>query len=244
MKALSIQPQWAHLVLLEEKNIECRSWKTDYRGDLLICASSRAFKGTISKHALCVVTLADIVPFEKRHLKGACMGEMPEGSDHFWAWKFTNVRMIQPFPVKGKLHLYEVDDGMIHILPAGCSDDESWSWWKQYYQPFFEEDYYFPRRLFYGEVVDEQAWKKRPMDIVKAMPYGYQVWFNIDSGLKTKANKWFKDKQSSPKYGYAAWRATGKECADFLESQEIARPEDREILEKMEKVGLYYVEDY
>ncbi len=39
MKALSIQPYYATMIALGFKWIELRSWKTDYRGWILICAS-------------------------------------------------------------------------------------------------------------------------------------------------------------------------------------------------------------
>lgn len=116
MKALSIMPFWAGLVLFGEKTVECRTWKTDYRGDLLICASSRRESGFISGMALCVVTLADIVPFTEKHLEAACMlpEEMPEKPS--WAWVLEDVGQIEPFPVKGKLHLFDVDDELIQPL--------------------------------------------------------------------------------------------------------------------------------
>lgn len=39
MKALSIKQPWASLVATGIKNIECRTWKTNYRGEILICSS-------------------------------------------------------------------------------------------------------------------------------------------------------------------------------------------------------------
>ena len=40
MKALTIKQPWAGLIISGMKNIENRTWKTDYRGKLLIHASS------------------------------------------------------------------------------------------------------------------------------------------------------------------------------------------------------------
>lgn len=52
MKALSVQPYWATSILQKTKTVECRTWKTDYRGDLLICASSGPWwAGSIRKRA-------------------------------------------------------------------------------------------------------------------------------------------------------------------------------------------------
>ena len=39
VKALSIKQPWAGMIACGAKPIEYRSWKTPYRGDLLICAS-------------------------------------------------------------------------------------------------------------------------------------------------------------------------------------------------------------
>ena len=39
MKALSIKEPWATLILEGKKTIETRTWKTNYRGEILLCAS-------------------------------------------------------------------------------------------------------------------------------------------------------------------------------------------------------------
>lgn len=39
MQALTVKQPWASLVAYGEKTIEYRSWATDYRGPLLICAA-------------------------------------------------------------------------------------------------------------------------------------------------------------------------------------------------------------
>ena len=70
MKALSLNADFAMLVLLGKKTIECRTWRTNYRGDILICANSKKIKGTIPGHGLCVVKLEDIRPIEPIPIKG------------------------------------------------------------------------------------------------------------------------------------------------------------------------------
>lgn len=100
MKALSIQNPYATDILNGDKPIEFRTWKTNHRGDLLIVSSKNPkFSGMLSGHALCVVTLADIRPSEEY--------------DGYYEWLLENVRPIEPFPVKGKLNLYNVDDSLI-----------------------------------------------------------------------------------------------------------------------------------
>ena len=49
MKALSVQQPYASLIAHGEKTVEIRSWRTQYRGDLLIVASPEARVMQISK---------------------------------------------------------------------------------------------------------------------------------------------------------------------------------------------------
>src|SRR5690242_834335 len=42
MKVITLQDPWASLVRLNEKKIETRSWRTNYRGPLLIHASKKS----------------------------------------------------------------------------------------------------------------------------------------------------------------------------------------------------------
>lgn len=135
MKALSIHPTFAALILYGEKTIECRSWKTDYRGDVLICSTAKKIKETIPGHALCVVRLADVVPFKREHLEAACMTNSDFSSD-FYAWKLENLRLIKPFAVKGKLSLWNCDQN-IEIFD-GIRPKEEWDEiFRTYYEPLF-----------------------------------------------------------------------------------------------------------
>lgn len=108
MKALSIHPVFADEIFYQEKTVEVRSWKTDYRGDILICSTAKKFSGTIPGHALCVANLKDIVPMKKKHCKAAMMDPQYYNPDDF-AWILDDVRPIYPFPVKGQLRLWECD---------------------------------------------------------------------------------------------------------------------------------------
>lgn len=135
MKAISIRQPFAHFILCEEKTIECRSWRTDYRGDLLICASAAPkIKDTIPGHALCIVRLDSIEPFKKEHLNAACFGDMPE--EKSYAWHLTDVRLVKPFPVKGKLNFYEVDDDLIEIVDDSTATEEQMqAWYEENFEP-------------------------------------------------------------------------------------------------------------
>ncbi len=76
MKALSLIQPWATLVASGNKTIETRTYRTHYRGDLLICAS----KTVSPEHpelsaemfpkgvALCIVRLVDCVPMTAKQM--------------------------------------------------------------------------------------------------------------------------------------------------------------------------------
>ena len=132
VKALSIMPPYAMEIYDGLKTIEWRSWKTDYRGDLLICSSSRKCEGCISGYALCMVELVDVVPFTKKHLRGALMDEIPEPAGY--AWILRNVRNIVPFPHKGKLHIYDVDASLVKVLSSHDSENANKEY-DEYYKP-------------------------------------------------------------------------------------------------------------
>ena len=131
MKALSINPVYAMQIVTGIKTVECRSWTTNYRGDILICSTAKKEKGTIPGHALGVVTLEDIVPFQKKHLKGAMMDDFnPED----YAWILTNPRVIKPFPVKGKLSLWNCEHE-IEFLPVPKNEEEDEELGRIYWDP-------------------------------------------------------------------------------------------------------------
>ena len=123
MKALSIMPYPASLIASGEKVEEYRVWQTEYRGDLLVCASSRnEGPDLVRGQAICVVELYDI----------------RKDGDRDFAWLIRNVRFIEPFPVKGKLHLYDVDDDKIVYLTkkkgrktVSISFDEAVDYWHE-----------------------------------------------------------------------------------------------------------------
>lgn len=137
MKAISLKPLWAHLILCGEKTVEFRTWKTTHRGSLLICSSATPREpNTIVGQALCLVTLKDVVPFETKHLDAAHLENMPDKKGY--AWILEDVRYIKPFPVKGKLHLYDVSDDLIHPVAENSSEAEYIDFFKTWYLPKME----------------------------------------------------------------------------------------------------------
>ena len=117
MKAISLYPDWAMMVALGVKTVECRSWRTGHRGDLLVCSSSRRVPGCVCGHALCVVSLDSVTPFLPGDVHDAFMDglDVPEGS---YAWHLSNPRVVRPFRVRGRQRLFEVPDDGIQVVGA------------------------------------------------------------------------------------------------------------------------------
>ena len=131
MKALSIHPYFANGILYGYKTVENRSWTTKYRGDILICSTAKKYKNTIPGHAICVANLQDIEPFTEEHLYDA---DMYEYDPNTYAWLLNNIRAIKPFPVKGKLSLWECDHE-IEYLDISANKIEQDKLLENYYKP-------------------------------------------------------------------------------------------------------------
>ena len=131
MKALSVQQPWATLIAEGIKTIETRGWLTLYRGPLLICSTKTlprdkdanledVFRGfDLPAHlrhlriaelplgmALAKTTLQDCRTMTLRDEKAA-MCERYRGA---CAWVLEDIKKLaEPFPVTGKLGLFEVE---------------------------------------------------------------------------------------------------------------------------------------
>lgn len=123
MRTLAVRQPWATFIAEGTKTVEVRSWKTDFRGEILIVASGRPLKaenieGKIeilpSQVLVCTVILLDCRLVEETDLEGACCDICP-GEEY--AWVLANPRHVQPIPHKGKLNLYSTPDEEIEYLP-------------------------------------------------------------------------------------------------------------------------------
>ena len=123
MKAISLKQPWASLIAIGKKTIETRTWKTNYRGELLI-VSSKTFDKNFPHHnffevfyeiplgkALAIANLIDCRPMTIADEEEAMYPCEPGR----YAWILSDIREIKPFPVKGSLGIYEVevDEGEI-----------------------------------------------------------------------------------------------------------------------------------
>lgn len=114
MKALSIKSPWAEMILVGEKTIETRTWRTDYRGELLLCCSKTPCRGwlvpfaeipDIRGKAFAVCRLVDIHPMTLEDTRWARCGRYPGA----YSWVLKDVEAITPFSLSGRLGLFNVD---------------------------------------------------------------------------------------------------------------------------------------
>ncbi len=105
MKALCLKEPWASMIKGGVKTIETRKWKTSYRGKILLCASKNP-KSSISGNAFAIAELIDCRKMIEEDEKLACCKVYPKAN----SWILKNIRNIEPFPVKGKLGLFEISE--------------------------------------------------------------------------------------------------------------------------------------
>jgi predicted transcriptional regulator len=93
MKALSVKPQYAHLIASGKKSIEYRTWKTNHRGPLVIHSSKP--DGFI----LCLVELVDCVE-----------------RNGIYEWRLKNPKAVEQLPWRGNSSLWNIDDASVKCL--------------------------------------------------------------------------------------------------------------------------------
>lgn len=129
MRALSVRQPWALAIVDGVKTIEVRSWATDYRGELLICASAAPknefwsdenYEPPIVRllHAGCVlgsVNLVDVRPMTKKDAyEGGAFCDYIKGAFSL-VLKPTN-KKFRPDKVVGKLKLFDVPEESLILL--------------------------------------------------------------------------------------------------------------------------------
>jgi len=126
VKCLSIRQPWAWLVANGWKNIENRTWRTNYRGRLLIHAAGGMTRGEWHACLLFVCGFAPglvaQIPTPENLPRGGIVGEavlldcvQEHGSDWFcgpWGWVLADARPL-PFRLcRGRLGLFR-DPGVM-----------------------------------------------------------------------------------------------------------------------------------
>lgn len=127
MKVITIKQPFASLIASGEKEYEFRTWKTSYRGDILIHAGKSVDKEAMNRFSSfdldyplgCIIAKAtltdcilinDIVKEELREKNGPVYWGIT--SDPNWTgygFKLENIQKIAPIPTNGKLGLWEYD---------------------------------------------------------------------------------------------------------------------------------------
>lgn len=109
MKCLTILQPYADLIASKDKTLEIRSWKTNYRGEIVICAGKQNHRNFIDYQTklrgktLCIVKLIDVIEFQKRHEKRA---KLPYIANHY-AWVLDYIKKIPYLDIIGKQGLFE-----------------------------------------------------------------------------------------------------------------------------------------
>ena len=108
MKALSIKQPYAEQIASKKKTLEVRSWRTHYRGPLMICSGQRPADAD-SKHlplgkTICKVELVDVRPMKRKDTKAAMCPYDPD----CYVWELKVVKRVKPRSVKGKLGIFNL----------------------------------------------------------------------------------------------------------------------------------------
>lgn len=124
MKVLTIKQPWATLIMQGDKRFEFRSWKTKYRGELLIHAGKGIDKESLERlkkylpeelpagKILGKVNLTNCIKCDEK-FKEMCLKENKDiygksSFDEAYAWELNNVEVFDaPIEAKGKLSFWE-----------------------------------------------------------------------------------------------------------------------------------------
>jgi hypothetical protein len=125
VKVIVIRQPWAWLIVHGFKDIENRTWRTRYRGTLLIQASA----GLPTKHALEDIRLlvrkrgVDLPEvFERGGIVGmAQLDDCVTSSRSKWfegpvGWVLSKPKRLPFIPLKGRLGLFDPPSGIIELL--------------------------------------------------------------------------------------------------------------------------------
>lgn len=142
-KALSVKQPYADLLTRvvfrdesgeyhAEKTIEVRTRNTNYRGDLLVCASAKPeLPGRMSGVTCGFVELYDVKPIEQftpEDWAATCIPEKDRPHKGY-GWIMRNPRRVVEMPIKGQLGVYNliVPKGDITVYPRAMAlDSDGW----------------------------------------------------------------------------------------------------------------------
>lgn len=127
MKVITIKQPFASLIAAGLKEYEFRTWKTKYRGEILIHAGKGVDKKAMKKYEKynldypsgCIIakaTLADCIKIDneaRKMLKQKNLIVYSNIIEHKewngYGFKLENIEKIEPIPINGKLSLWDYD---------------------------------------------------------------------------------------------------------------------------------------
>ena len=119
MKVLSIKEPWATLIVEGYKNYEFRSWKTTYRGKILIHASKKVDKDMLARFKNYNISINEgfiidciLVTKEFKDKLIEIDSTIYERSNHTekYAWELRNIKKYEEaIPAKGYLGLWNYE---------------------------------------------------------------------------------------------------------------------------------------
>lgn len=121
MRCLSVKQPWAELIRDGVKSIELRTWRTNYRGLIIVCSGASASRSDGASRwpvigplgvARALVELVDVRPAVRRDRGAACC--VP--GDNEYAWVLRCVRRLQPTPVTGQLGLFAPSASLLRVV--------------------------------------------------------------------------------------------------------------------------------
>lgn len=151
-KALSVKQPWADLLTRvvfrdesgeyhAEKTIEVRTRNTNYRGDLLVCASAKPeIPGRMFGVTCGFVELYDVKPIEQftpEDWAATCIPEKDRPRKGY-GWMMRNPRRVVEMPIKGQLGVYNLivpKDDITEYPRAIALDSDGWDIVQQRIKP-------------------------------------------------------------------------------------------------------------
>lgn len=135
MKGITLTQPWASAIALGYKRVETRSWRTSYRGPLLIHAAkgfpaeARAFaaeelalgRGVNPPPLSAIVAVANLVYIEQTETTALLVSGLErhygDYSDGRYAWHLEDIRALpEPIPCRGALGLWTPPDEVIRVV--------------------------------------------------------------------------------------------------------------------------------
>jgi len=127
IRALTVRQPWAGAISLGVKRVENRTWRTNYRGPLLIHAGSQAEQdaefppGVEPASSPVLGAIIAIVDLTDCHYDAICCGVWAQCC--LWHWRLDNIRPLQtPIPCRGSLGLWRPNPET--LTQIGVSSDE------------------------------------------------------------------------------------------------------------------------